>query len=103
MPKYLYTYHGGSMPETPEEGEAMMAAWMSWFGQLGEAVVDGGNPTSMAKTVSADSVVDGGGANPATGYSLVNASDLDAAVEMAKGCPVLSSGGTVEVAELMEM
>jgi len=34
---------------------------------------------------------------------LVAASDLEAAVSLAKGCPILSSGGTVEVAETIEM
>ena len=57
----------------------------------------------MAKTVSAGSVADGGGANPLTGYSLITAADLDAAVEAAKGCPILESGGSVEVAETIDM
>ena len=44
MAKYLYVYHGGSVPQSKEEGERVMQAWMGWFGQLGAAVVDGGNP-----------------------------------------------------------
>jgi len=28
MPNYVLAYHGGPMPETPEEGERMLAAWM---------------------------------------------------------------------------
>jgi hypothetical protein len=35
MAKYLLAYHGGGMPETPEEGERIMAAWTKWMGELG--------------------------------------------------------------------
>jgi hypothetical protein len=103
MAKYVLAYHGGGMAP-PEEQEAAMAAWGTWFGELGDAVVDMGNPIMSAKTVNADgSVSDGGGANPLTGYSLIQADSLDAATALVKGCPVLSSGGSVEVAEAIEM
>ncbi len=104
MPKYVLAYHGGRRPETPAEQAQVMDAWIAWFGNLGDTVVDGGNPTGAAKTVSADgSITDGGGANPLNGYSLVTATDLDAAVGLAKGCPILSAGGSVEVAEAIDM
>lgn len=102
MPKYVFAYHGGKMPETPEEGQRVMAAGMAWYEKLGKAVVDGGNPVGPSRTVTARGVEANGGANPISGYSLVNAPNMDAAIEMAKGCPILD-GGTVEVAEAMEM
>lgn len=34
------------------------------------------------------------------GYSLITAEDLEAAVALAKGCPILERGGAVEVGEL---
>ena len=102
MPKYVFAYHGGKAPEDPEEGAKVMAAWESWMKGLGEAIVDPGNPVGASKTVSAAGVQDNGGANPLSGYTLVNADNLDAAVEMAKGCPILADG-SVEVAEAMEM
>lgn len=104
MPKFMYIYHGGGRPETPEEGERVMAAWMQWMQGMGDAVVDGGNPAGMSKTVTADGVTDDGGANPVSGYTLVNAPDIETACEMAKGCPILDGGaGSIEVAEAMEM
>jgi hypothetical protein len=104
MPTYLFAYHGGKMAETEAEQAAAMTAWTNWFGAIGEAVVDGGNPTAGAKTVAADgSTTDGGGANPLSGYSVVRAADLDAAAVLAKGCPILDNGGSVEVAEIIEM
>jgi hypothetical protein len=87
------------MEEDPAKQQAVMAAWGAWFGQLGEAVVDGGNPTSMSVTIASDGTVSEGGASGATGYSVIKADSLDAATAMAKGCPVLTSGGNVEVYE----
>ena len=100
MANYLLTYHGGGeMPSTPEAQKASMDAGMGWFGKLGEAVVDGGNPVGAARTVSSSAVSDGGGANPVTGYSVLKADSLDAAVKLAQGCPVLGGGGSVQVCE----
>ena len=91
------------MPETQEEQAKVMAAWGKWFGELGDAVVDGGNPVGQARTIGkGGAVADGGGANPASGYSVIKADGMDAAVAKAKGCPVLLGGGTIEVCETFE-
>ena len=104
MAKFIFVYHGGSMPETQEEGERVMGLWMSWLGGMGEAVVDGGNPVGLSSTVHADgSVSPDGGSNPTSGYSLIQAESMEAATELAKGCPIREAGGSIEVAEIMEM
>jgi hypothetical protein len=103
MPTYLYVYHGGSTPSSPEEGEKAMAAWGAWFEGLGAAVVDGGNPVGQSMTVFLGGVTEDGGANPVSGYSKVQAENMDAAIEMARGCPIIEDGGSVEVAEAMPM
>ena len=103
MAKFLFVYHGGTMPETPEEGQRVMEQWMAWMGGMGDAVVDGGNPVGMSRTVYADRVVDDGGSNPTSGYGIFSSDSMDAAVEMAKGCPILQMDGSVEVAEIHEM
>lgn len=103
MPKFIFAYHGGGKPETEEEGAKVMAAWQGWLEGMGENCVDMGNPVGMSKTVSAGGVSDDGGSNPLSGYTIVEAADIDAAVELAKGCPILEGGGTVEVAPIMEM
>ena len=102
MSNYIFAYHGGKMPESPEERAKLMAKWKAWIGGLGHAVVNLGTPLGKSKTVSSGGVSDDGGSNPLTGYSIVNADSMDAAVEMAKGCPHLEHG-TIEVAEEMEM
>ena len=102
MPRYVFAYHGGRKPETPEEGEKEMAKWGEWFAKMGDAVVDGGNPVGPSKTVTGHGVEDNGGPNPLSGYTLVEAANIDDAVELAKGCPILTHG-TVEVAEATKM
>jgi len=104
MPNFIFAYHGGKRPDSPEEGAKVMAQWEAWFKDMGDALVNPGNPVGMSKTVSASGVADNGGANPLSGFTIIDASDMDAAVAMAKGCPMVSSGdGSVEVAEIMEM
>ena len=104
MTKYLLAYHGGQMAQDEAEQAKVMAAWGEWFTSLGAAVVDGGAPVGAATTLAADGATSsGGGANPVSGYSVITASDLDAAVALAKGCPVLQAGGSIEVAETIDM
>jgi hypothetical protein len=103
MAKFLFVYHGGGHPASKEEAAKVMAAWGEWFGSMGKAVVDGGNPVGKSWTVKGSSVAKDGGANPASGYSLVEAKDYDDAVAKAKGCPILAVGGSVEVAQAMDM
>lgn len=103
MSNFIFAYHGGRMPESPEEGAKVMAQWETWIGGLGDRMVNPGNPVGKSKTVSAGGVADDGGSNPLSGYSIVTADSIDAALEMAKGCPHLAYDGTIEVAEVMEM
>ena len=103
MSNYVFAYHGGKMPESPEEGARHMAKWKAWVGGLGDALVDPGTPLGKSKTVSSGGVSDDGGSNPLLGFSIVKADSMDAALEMAKECPFLEIGGTLEVAEMMEM
>ncbi len=101
MADYVLLYSGGSMPETKEEQDAVMAAWDSWFHELGGALKDGGNPfTPTAKSIAPDgSVSDGSRGGMASGYSILTADSLDDATEKAKGCPVLKGGASITVFE----
>src|SRR6185437_9072733 len=103
MAKFLFVYHGGGRPDTKEAQEKAMAAWGAWFGSMGKAVINGGNPVGKSWTVKGGAVTKDGGANPVSGYSLLEAKDYDGAAAFAKGCPTLASGGSVEIAEVMDM
>ena len=102
MGKYLLVYYGGKMETDPKLAEKVMATWMKWFGDLGDAVVDPGAPTQPGKVVSS-SGVKSAGVKAVGGYSILQAKSLDAAVKLAKGCPVLAVGGLVEVSPLLSM
>ena len=78
MPDFMLAYHGGKAPDTPEEGAKAMAAWESWYKDIGDAVVNPGNPVGLSKTVSASGVVDNGGSNPLSGFTIIRAADIDA-------------------------
>jgi hypothetical protein len=98
MGRYVLVYQGGAMAETAEAQQAAMAAWGTWFGSLGSAVVDGGAPFGPSAAVG------GGSATSAlTGYSILEAGDLDAAVSLAAGCPIVADGGTVDVYETIDV
>ncbi len=103
MTDYVFAYHGGNKPETPEAGAEMMTNWRAWTAGLGDAFVNLGAAVGMSKTVSSGGVTDDGGSNPLSGYSVVTADSMDAAIEMAQGCPHLDFGGTIEVAPVMDM
>jgi len=98
MGKYVLAYKGGSIPETEEEQKSVMDAWTAWFTELGDAVVDIGNP------FGAQAAVGGGATSGLTGYSILSAGSLDDAIEKAKSCPIMNGGtGGVEVYETLEM
>ncbi|MGI9642804.1 MAG: YciI family protein [Acidimicrobiia bacterium] len=102
MANYLLAYHGGGMPETPEQQAEVMAAWEAWYGTLGASIVDGGAPTMPTTTVAADGSTSAT-ANPVSGYTIVSADSLDDALAKAAGCPIRDAGGSIEVGELMPM
>lgn len=98
MANYVLVYHGGSMPEGEKAQADALAAWNVWFEKLGAAVVDGGNPASRTKRIAGDGSVNDDPSGP-SGYSIISAGSIDEAVELAKGCPVLQGGSTVQVVE----
>lgn len=104
MPKFMFIYHGGSAPESPEEGEKVMAAWDAWMSGMGDALLDGGNPAGASMTLTASGVTEGGGSNPVSGYTLVQAASMQDAIELGRGCPILNDAqGSIEIAEALDM
>jgi hypothetical protein len=102
MAKFLYVYYGGKMETDPKKQKASMDAWMKWFAGLGKAVVDAGNPTMPGKILGQSGAKNISG-DPITGYSIVQADNLEAALKMAKGSPQLAAGGQIAVYSVMEM
>jgi hypothetical protein len=99
MPRYLLAYHGGHVDESQEGRERVMQEFGKWFAELGERLVDPGNPIARAVTVDGGTVSDGGGSNPVSGYTVIEADDMDRAIELVKRGPIVQGGRTVEIAE----
>jgi len=101
MAEFLMVYHGGSMPETDDEIAHEMARWGDWMNSLGGQLIEPRAPVGKSKTFSAWGITDDGGANPVSGYSIVEAENIEAALELIKACPHLGSG-TIELAPLID-
>lgn len=102
MPEFIIAYRGGSKPESPEEGAREMERWKAWIGGLGDAVVNPGTPLGPSRIVTADGGDGEAGPDRLSGFSVVRADDLDAALAMSRDCPFLAMG-TLEVAEMKTM
>lgn len=104
MTKYLITYSGGSGPGdmTEEQRAQVMEAWNAWYGRLGDAVIDFGNPTGASKVIMPGGVVSDGGRG-ITGYSLIQAESLDAAADTCREHPHLDAGGTITIHETFDV
>jgi len=93
MATYLFTYRSAKDYESTDE---TYGEWMAWFGELGSAVQELGNPIFDRRQV--------GDCQPETtvlgGYSLIEAESLEEAVSFAGRCPALIHRGGVEVGEL---
>ncbi len=103
MPQYVIVYLGGDQPSTPEEGKQHMAKYMEWLSSLGDSAVSPANPFKNTSTVNPDGTVIAGSTTTMSGYTVIKADSMDAALSIAKGCPFLEIGGSLEVSELMQM
>lgn len=103
MAQYIITYLGGKQPSTPEEGKLHFSKYKEWLASLGDAAVSPANPFKDTHTVNSDGTVTGGGSTSMSGFTIIEADSMEKALEMAKACPFLDIGGSLEVSELMQM
>ena len=93
MAEFIFTYRTPAdyTLGTPDG----IAAWNAWFQGMGSQLRDLGKPVSGRAAVG-----DSGDDTRLGGYSLVTAENLDEALTLAKGCPIVAAGGGVEVGQL---
>lgn len=105
MIQFMILYNGPATPPeqmTKEQIEKVMMGWKSWMEELGDKMVDMGKPLANGK-----SIVDDGSEGKAlelSGYSIIQAEDMDAALKLVENHPFLSDKTgkfSVEVFELM--
>jgi YCII-related domain len=98
MARFLVTYYeGGDLTHDPEMMAKARDAFMAWAQKTGMALVEPGAPIAAKKTVSGAGTGDGKGQY--SGWSVVEATDLDAAVQLLADHPFIGRGGTLEVSE----
>ena len=103
MAQYIITYLGGDQPSSPDEGKRHFAMYKQWLSSLGDAAISPANPFRNTSTVHPDGTVTGGSTISMSGYTIIEADSMEQALEIARACPFLEIGGTLEVSELMPM
>lgn len=103
MSRYIIVYLGGDQPSSAEEGQQHFARYMQWLASLGDAAVSPANPLKDTSTVHPDGSVTAGGESSMSGYTIIEAESMTAALSMAQTCPFLEIGGSLEVSQLVEM
>mgnify|MGYP000033794711 CR=1 FL=1 len=103
MAQFIITYLGGNPPATPQEGKQHFAKYKAWLEALADKVVSPANPFKDTHTISSDGSVKPVSSTHMSGYTVIQADTMEQALELAKGCPFLEVGGTLEVSELVQM
>ena len=103
MPQYVIVYLGGDQPSSPEEGKQHFSKYRDWLSSLGDSAVSPANPLKNTSTVNSDGTVAIGGTTSMSGFTIIEADSKEAALLIAKACPFLDVGGSLEVSELMQM
>ncbi|GAB4366087.1 MAG: hypothetical protein Kow0042_05780 [Calditrichia bacterium] len=103
MPRYLIVYLGGGQPSSPEEGKKNFSKYMEWLSSLGEMAISPANPLKNTHIISPEGTVTPGSKTAMSGYTIIKADSMDAALKIARACPFLEVGGSLEVSEMVEM
>jgi len=111
MSAYVFLYRGGETGRSPERVQQSLQKWIAWFKEMAQKghVKDQGQPLERSgKLVQGKqkAVTDGPFAEAKDvigGYTLIEAKDLEQAVELSKGCPILEVEGAVEVRPVMKL
>jgi len=108
MKEFVLIFRTSDNPDyspSPDEMQEGLTKWMNWMGGIAaqNKLANRGSRLSIAnsKTVKPNNVIVDG---PYTeikefinGFTIVKAATIEEAVEMANGCPILDTGGNVEV------
>ncbi len=103
MAQFVIVYLGGNQPSSPAEGKQHFAKYKEWLTSLGDSAVSPMNPFKNTNTVNSNGTITTGSTTTMSGYTIIEAESIEAALEMAKACPFLDIGGSLEVSELVQM
>ena len=103
MKQFVLVYLGGNQPSSEEEAKNHYSKYFEWLSSLGDTVVIPTIPLKDTSTVSPDGTIREGGSSAMSGFSIIKADSMEAALSIAQGCPFLEIGGSLEVSEMMQM
>jgi hypothetical protein len=106
--KFLLLYRNPlsveATPPSPEEMQQVLAAWHAWKEKFPSIVDMGDGLLPTGRAIKNGAVSDGPTVESkelVTGYSIVAAADYEAALTVARACPILFvPGASIEVREL---
>ncbi len=104
MTKFVFIYHAPAAPSdapapSEEQMQEVMGAWMSWSDKVGSGMVDFGTPLGSGVRVTADGTSTE--THDVVGYTIIEAEDAAAALELAQAHPHLNMPGgcSIEIHE----
>jgi hypothetical protein len=111
MSEFTYLFRGRDTSASPEQMQKTMEKWTAWFKELGAKghLKEPGHPLEHTGKVvkGKQKIVNDGPYAEAKdvvgGYIVIEAKDLDHALEISKGCPILEAGGSVEVRPIQKL
>ena len=114
MEKFMFLFRGGDThPDNANDSKEAMEyiqSWISWMQGLGQKgiLVGGESLQHTGKLVNGKSkaVTDGPyieAKEMVNGYLIVNAKDINEAVEISKGCPIFEENGKLEVRPVQKL
>jgi len=103
MAQFVFVYLGGNQPTNQDEASKHFTKYMEWLTSLGESVIIPTIPLKDTNTISPDGTVTEGGSCAMSGFSIIKADSMDAALTIAQSCPFLEIDGSLEVSEMMQM
>jgi len=87
MKKFVLIYHGYET-STPELADA----WSNWFQRRATSFADSGSAFGARRQITNEATIElSQSSDPASGYSIVNAENIDAAEQLLEGCPIVDS------------
>jgi hypothetical protein len=110
MARFLFVYRNGKDSYgtmSPEEMQQMLQRWNTWIAEglrqgwmldAGDALKTEGRVVNAKKVVTDGPFVEA--KEIIGGFSITQADSIEAAAELAKGCPIFLRGGSVEVRPL---
>jgi hypothetical protein len=97
--RFLVVFQWGDMARDPDTISQARQAIARWQTKAGPALIDAGTPIRSTATLSRDGASVGEVAIPPMGWSVIDALDRKAAVQLLRDHPLLGLGALLQINE----